>query len=109
MNPQANTQDTTTARWWFVRSERPDRKHLFYRISIDPRTGLYVCECPDHVNRYRDCKHNCAVQAGGGIVAKPVRRTKPAGKNWTAVRPVPAAPKPQPSQAVRDLADSLQV
>ena len=35
---------------------------LYYRVSIDPRTQLYVCECPDHQTRLRDCKHICRVQ-----------------------------------------------
>ncbi len=35
---------------------------LYYRVSIDPRTQLYVCECPDHHTRLRDCKHIRRVQ-----------------------------------------------
>jgi hypothetical protein len=105
MNPQV-TPKSTPVGWWFVRSS--SNPATFYRIGTD-RHGLFTCECADHVNRHRDCKHIRTVQQGGGIAAQPLRRTLPKGKNWTAVRPVPAAPKPQPSPAVRDLADSLAV
>ena len=76
MNPQV-TPKATTAGFWFVRSEHPERRHLFYRVSVDPRTGLFTCECPDHVHRRRDCKHAKTVQAGGGIAAEPKRMPAP--------------------------------
>jgi hypothetical protein len=57
---------------WFVRSDsNPDR---FYAVGVDPRTALYVCECPDHVNRRRDCKHVQRVQAG---TVQPATRKAP--------------------------------
>ena len=106
MKPQSAPVYQPTG-WRFVRSST--HPNLFYRISVDPKTDLFTCECPDHVNRHRDCKHIRQVQAGGGIAAQPLRR-QPKGKPWTTiVQPAPTAPKPQPSPAVRDLADLLQV
>ena len=54
-----------TARQWLVRSARDPE--TLYTISIDPQTFLFVCTCPDHVYRQRDCKHIRRVQAHQGI------------------------------------------
>jgi hypothetical protein len=47
---------------WYARSDADP--HRFYIVSIDPRTELYICECPDHQVRRRDCKHIKRVQSG---------------------------------------------
>ncbi len=73
-----------TSRWFFVRSSQPN---LFYRISVDPKTDLYTCECADYTYRHRDCKHIKAHQAGQSIEARPVRRTVPTAVA-TPVRPL---------------------
>jgi hypothetical protein len=61
---------------WYVRSDsNPNR---FYTVGIDPVTFLYVCECPDHRKRFRDCKHIKRVQAG---LIRPARRKENTGKS----------------------------
>jgi hypothetical protein len=46
---------------WDIPSETTPGR--YYRVSIDLRTELYTCECPDHQKRFRDCKHIKRVQA----------------------------------------------
>lgn len=45
---------------WMMPSDRIEGR--FYLVTIDPRTDLYICECPDHQYRFRDCKHIRRVQ-----------------------------------------------
>ena len=40
---------------------------LAYIVSIDPQTALFVCACPDHEYRQRDCKHIKAIQGRLGL------------------------------------------
>ena len=47
---------------WYARSD--SIPNHFYAVTVDARNGLYVCECPDHQTRFRDCKHIRRVQAG---------------------------------------------
>src|SRR5215207_9953627 len=101
MNPQAMTQDIR-----YVRSDRDPSR--FYLVALN-RRGFWECECPAaRFNRAQPCKHTRRVaKEGAGLVAQPTRCDQP--KNWTAVRPVPAAPRPQPSPAVRDLVSALEL
>ena len=47
---------------WTVASS--SAQGLVYTVTVDPRTGLYVCSCKDHQYRQRDCKHIRQVQTG---------------------------------------------
>ena len=47
---------------------------LCYRVSIDPGSELYTCECPDHQSRFRDCKHIRRVQSAG--LLRPLSRAE---------------------------------
>lgn len=68
---------------YFVRSDaHPTR---YYAVGVDPRTDLYVCECPDHMNRARDCKHIRRVQAG--TITPAASKTTPPPPLSTAARP----------------------
>jgi hypothetical protein len=96
-----------TTQWYFIRSD--SRPTLHHRVS--EAAGRYVCECEDFIYRARaagrDCKHIDQIKRGCGVIAQPKRREQP--KDRPAVRPVPTAPRPQPSPSVRDLVDSLAV
>ncbi len=59
----------------FVRSDRnPSR---FYAVGVDAASQLYTCECPDHINRHRDCKHIAKVQRGQVQPATVKQDTRP--------------------------------
>ena len=78
MPTQVKAQDTTPARWFFIRSSHPEKRHLFYRVSArvgeDGRTR-YTCECPHFAHRGPlCCKHIAQVKLGCGIEAQPKRR-----------------------------------
>jgi hypothetical protein len=87
MISQVKTQDIR-----YVRSDRDPSR--FYMVALNSR-GFWECECPAaRFNRAQPCKHTRRVaKEGAGLVATPKQ-----------------APAPrQPSEAVRDLADSLQI
>ena len=77
----AGTISTPSIPLWYVHSRSNPK--LYHAVTLDPSTGFYRCDCPDHRHRRRDCWHIRAVQAG---IVKPATR-KPA--------PVTAAPAPE--------------
>jgi hypothetical protein len=62
MNAHTTDHDPDYRSAWLMPSD--STPGLFDRVSIDPRTDLFVCSCPDHQMRARDCKHIRRVQAG---------------------------------------------
>ncbi len=83
MQTHTPVQSYPIAALYFVRSDT--NPNLFYTVGqVDGRcacgqriAGLLHCQCADHVNRARDCKHVKRVLAGQALPATPKVKAAP--------------------------------
>ena len=67
MNHSPATGYSLRVRWATTQIESESRPGTYYTVALDPVSlQPFDCDCPDSVNRRRQCKHQRAVLDGKG-------------------------------------------